>query len=129
MNMYFYMPWYINGNADRRGTFIGKSDYVIKSNKILTCLVIGGVVEFCGSLLVLYSFSQALEANMNQGVSNSLMSVSGVIIVVMSYILYKEHLDIAQIFGILLILASILLISLTKYEEELPAGLSLFRVL
>jgi drug/metabolite transporter (DMT)-like permease len=114
----FVMPWYINEVEEERGKSIGKMDKVQFNGKVLMCLICGGVFEFCGSVMVLLSFSYATEAQMNQGVCNSLITVSGVIIVVMSYILYKEFINVPQGVGILFILVSVVLISLTKVEAE-----------
>lgn len=117
----FVMPWFVNDDESQRGKSIGRLDRVTFNGKVLACLIVGGLFEFCGSVCVLFSFQEALLANMNQGVSNSMITVSGVIIVVMSYILYKEHINFPQGVGIVFILVSIVLISLTKAETGLDS--------
>lgn len=51
-----------------------------------------------------------------------MITVSGVIIVIMSYILYRERISISQAIGILMILGSIVLISLSKNEVVAAAS-------
>ena len=123
------MPWYINEIEERRGQSIGKMDKIFFEKKVLFCLIGGGMFEFIGSVMVLLSFQKALEVGMNQGISNSMITVSGVIIVVMSYILYRERISISQAVGILMILLAIVLISLSKNDQPpTPAGLSLAEI-
>jgi drug/metabolite transporter (DMT)-like permease len=51
---------------------------------------------------------------MNQGVCNSILTASSPIIVVMSYILYREKINVPQGLGIIMIVVSIIIISLSK---------------
>lgn len=89
----FVMPWYVNEDTEQRGKSIGKMDKVNFNGKVLGSLVIGGMFEFCGSVLILLAFSNALVAEMNQGAINAMVALAGVIIVVMSFILYKESVN------------------------------------
>lgn len=61
----FVMPWYVNEDVEQRGKSIGKMDKVNFNKRVLSCLVVGGMFEFCGSVLILLAFSNALVAEMN----------------------------------------------------------------
>lgn len=52
----FVMPWYVNEDESQRGKSIGRLDKVHYNGKVLACLIIGGLFEFCGSVFILVSF-------------------------------------------------------------------------
>lgn len=71
----------------------------------------GGLFELVGSFMVLASFQKAIKAEMNPGISNSVVAIHGVFILVLNRLIYKDPIRSAQWLAILIILASILLLS------------------
>jgi len=81
------------------------------NKEIAFTLLVGGVAEFLLSLCVILSFSAALDGNLNQGITGSLMTLSSVIVSGVSYCVFKEKINLPQGFGILIILVAVVLLS------------------
>jgi|JI9StandDraft_2_1071091.scaffolds.fasta_scaffold137260_1 drug/metabolite transporter (DMT)-like permease len=89
-------------------------DRVFFNPRIFFLLLLGGILEFCGSILIMLAFSEALIAEVNQGAIGAIMPASAVILLIMSFILYKENITFPQAIGIAMVLTSIVMISLSK---------------
>ena len=73
-------------------------------------LILGGISEFMISLFVVLAFSAALEANINQGIGTSLITLNAVIVATGSYCFFKEAITWMKAFGIVVILAALIFI-------------------
>jgi len=69
---------------------------------------------FIGLALVTYAFKFALIAQMNQGAIPSLFSICSIYISILFYFCFKEVISCSKIFGILLMLPCVLLLSFDK---------------
>lgn len=124
-NEVFYAPWY----TAQLGTFKSlrillngtqaQNEIFVFNTKIFMCMLLGGICEFLGSILVLYSYRSALTANINQGICSAFLSSQCITVTFASYYLYKERVYCIQLVGILLIVISLFLIVLNQ-PEELP---------
>jgi drug/metabolite transporter (DMT)-like permease len=74
-------------------------------------MLVGGLFELVGSFMVLASFHKAILAEMNPGISNSIVAIHGVFILVLNWLIYKDPIRNAQWLAILIIVTSILLLS------------------
>jgi len=92
------------------GTQAQNEEFVFNP-KIFRTLLLGGVCEFFGGTLMLFSFRSALLANINQGICcSAMLSMTCVTVTTGSYFLYKERVHRTQLIGIILILIAISLI-------------------
>ena len=87
-----------------------ENEVFIFNAKIFNLLLLGGVCEFLGSTLMLFSYRSALAANINQGICSSMLSITSITVTIASYYIYRERVYCIQLFGILLIVISICLI-------------------
>lgn len=62
---------------------------------ILGILMLRGVFEFSGSLLFLYCLKIALENSVNQGICSAMVTLAGIMITIMSWLIYDERLNLA----------------------------------
>lgn len=67
-----------------------------------------GVFEFAGSTLLLVTLKIALDNNMNQGISTSMMALAGLIITLLGRCIYNEKLSCPQFFGMATILTAVI---------------------
>jgi len=86
-------------------------------------IVLGGVSEFCVSLLVILSYFSAIKSNTNQGIGSAMISLNSVLVAILSWIFYGESLSCVQIFGIFVVVIGIILLGLfssTKEDDDGP---------
>ncbi len=69
--------------------------------------MIRGALEFSGSSFLLLALKIALDNNMNQGLSTSMMTLAGLMITLMSWCIYGEKLNWPQFMGMGAILTAI----------------------
>ena len=67
-----------------------------------------------GLILVTYAFKFALLAEMNQGCIPSLFALAGIYISVLFYFAFNEVISLSKIFGILLMIPCVTLLSLAS---------------
>lgn len=72
-------------------------------------LMLRGVFEFAGSTLLLVTLKIALDNDMNQGISTSMMALAGLIITLMGRCIYDEKLSWPQYVGMATILTAVVL--------------------
>jgi hypothetical protein len=53
--------------------------------------LLGGICEFCGSILVLKAYQETLYVNLNQGICQATLTFSGVFVTLVSYCIYRER--------------------------------------
>ena len=87
-----------------------ENDVLVFDVKIFRILLFGGICEFLGSTLVLFSYRSALSANINQGICSAILTVNGILVTIASYLIYRERMYCVQFLGICTILASFCLI-------------------
>jgi len=68
--------------------------------------------EFLISLFVILMFGAALDANINQGIGTSLITLNAVIVSGMSYCIFREKITVLNGIGIVVILVALAIISL-----------------
>ena len=68
-----------------------------------------GVLEFSGSTLLLVTLKIALDNDMNQGISTSMMALAGLMITILGRIVYDEKLSCPQFVGMAIILSAVIL--------------------
>lgn len=76
--------------------------------RILFVLMLRGVFEFVGSTLLLVTLKIALDNNMNQGISTSMMALAGLMITLLGRCIYNEKLSCPQFFGMATILTAVI---------------------
>jgi hypothetical protein len=69
-----------------------QNDVLVFDQHLFAIFFAGGICEFIGSLLVLFSYRSALLANINQGICSSILCCSSIIATVASYVIYRERL-------------------------------------
>mmetsp|Transcript_11756 Transcript_11756/g.8193 ORF Transcript_11756/g.8193 Transcript_11756/m.8193 type:complete len:211 (+) Transcript_11756:165-797(+) len=98
-NEVFHMPWYqerLGSFKHARSLFSGsnidhdKHQQLVFNSHLFKILLIGGICEFIGSTLVIFSYKAALKANINQGICAALVTVNGMLVTVLSFIFYRE---------------------------------------
>ena len=82
------------------------SVYEFKPNLLLV-LMLRGVFEFGGSLLYLYSLKIALDSGVNQGICSAMITMAGLMITIMSWVVYDERLNFPQLVGMASVLSAI----------------------
>ena len=85
--------------------------YRLRMN-LVVCFLVRGLLEFSGSSLLLLTLKIALDNNMNQGISTSMMTMAGLMITLMSWCFFGEKLNWVHTLGILLILSSVIMMDL-----------------
>ena len=80
------------------------------------------MIEFVGSIGVLLSLNAAQTANINQGIVASITILNLVVVTILCYFIFKEKVSPVQIFGIVVVIASIITLSCTGPEP--PADIS-----
>ena len=80
-------------------------EYQFKA-RVLGVLALRGVFEFCGGISYIICLKMAMEYGVNQGVSSCMLSMAGLIITVMSSLIYNERLNVPQIIGITAMLSA-----------------------
>lgn len=83
-------------------------------------IVIGGLAEFCVSIAVILSFNAALADNINQGIGSSVMTLSAPIVSVLSYCLLGELASRTQVFGIVIVVIGVAVVSTCGPKIETP---------
>lgn len=71
----------------------------------------GGIAEFIASISVIMTFNAAQKANINQGIGTNIMICNAVIVSILSFCFLGEVVSKAQVFGILVIIAAVALVS------------------
>ena len=71
-----------------------------------------------GLILVTYAFKFALLAHMNQGCIPSLFAVTGIYISIVFYLKFKEIISASKIFGMLLMIACVIILSLDHKKVD-----------
>ena len=69
--------------------------------------MIRGVFESTGSLLYLYALKLALDNDVNQGIVSAMITMAGLMITIMSWIVYNEKLNCPQFVGMACVLSAI----------------------
>ena len=82
--------------------------------RIVSILMLRGMLEFSGSLLLLLSFKLALEHSVNQGICSAMVTIAGLMIAVLSFCIYGERLNLVQGLGMATILIAICLMGFTQ---------------
>ena len=77
-------------------------------------MVIGGVLEFIGCQILVVSYNFGSQAQMNDGITSSLILFSSVFILLLSYLFYRDTINILQSAGLAIILLGVLIISIFK---------------
>ena len=75
-----------------------------------------------GLILVTYAFKFALLAEMNQGCIPSLFALAGIYISILFYLAFNEVISLSKIFGILLMIPCVTLLSLATKTETISYG-------
>jgi len=93
----FYAPWY----TAQLGTFKSmrilltgtqaQNEVFVFNSKIFKILLFGGICEFSGSTLMLFSYRAALASNINQGICSSMLSMTSITVTIASYAVYRER--------------------------------------
>lgn len=115
-NEVFYAPWY----TAQLGTFKSlrillngtqaDNEVFVFNTKIFAIFVFGGATEFLAGIFVLFSYRNALAANINQGICSAFLSTTCISVTIGSYMIYRERVYCIQFIGILLILLSLFII-------------------
>ena len=77
-----------------------------------------GLFEFVGSTLYLWALNIALHNQVNQGICSAMITMAGLMITILSWIVYKEKLNLPQGFGITMILAAVLMMGFYQEQPE-----------
>ena len=91
--MFFYRRWKEGSGFHYPWMRPPVHDLQIKytfSFRQLLAIIGGGVSEFVVSIAVIMSFSAAQKANINQGISSSVMVLNSVIVTILSYCIWRE---------------------------------------
>ena len=85
--------------------------------KALLVLVLGGVLEFIGCQILVVSYNFGSQAHINDGITSSLILFSSVFILLLSYLIYRDTINVLQSAGLAVILLGVLIISVFKGPE------------
>lgn len=77
-----------------------------------------GVFEFIGNTLLLLALKIALENQINQGISTSMMTLAGMMLTLMSWCFYDEKLNRVQLIGISILLLAVAMMGVFQVNEE-----------
>lgn len=88
------------------------------SKKHLTLLIMGGVTEFLGNILLTLSFKGAIEGHFNTGICNSLLVSNTIMVLLLSYFFFREKVLRSQIMGCFVLLFSIVIVSLFRIDGQ-----------
>ena len=100
------MPWY-QPNSE------GVHEFKVN---IFLIIMLRGAFEFCGSTLFIYTLKIALENNVNQGIGSAMLMLAGLMLTIMSWIVYSDKLSCPQIVGMTLVLGAIAMIGIFSGE-------------
>ena len=75
-------------------------------------------MSLSGLILIAYAFKFALLAKINQGCIPSLFSTTAIYIAVLFYCKFGEKISISKIFGIILMIPCIILLSIDNKEDK-----------
>lgn len=102
---------------DNRALELAKATSYRFSFKALVILILGGVFEFVGCQILVVSYNFGSRAHLNDGITSSLILFSSVFILVLSYAIYRETINMLQSTGLFVILSGVFVISLFKAPE------------
>lgn len=74
-------------------------------------LLVGGALQFVGSLLFIASFTEASKVKLNQGICASAICISVLLIAVVSYYIFGERISYVQAAGMVLLLIGIMFLA------------------
>ena len=84
--------------------------------------MVRGILEFAGSTLLLVTLKIALENDMNQGISTAMMSLAGVMIALLYWLIYNEKLSLTQFIGMGIILLAVIMMGIFQEENKGEEG-------
>ena len=84
--------------------------------------MVRGILEFAGSTLLLVTLKIALENDMNQGISTAMMSLAGVMIALLYWLIYNEKLSWTQFIGMWIILLAVVMMGIFQEENKEEKG-------
>ena len=90
----------------------------VYSKKQLIAIIVGGTSEFIVSICVIMGFNAAMKANINQGISSSIMIFNAVLVTIGSKYFFTERVSCVQLIGILVVIAAVALVSIKKEDTE-----------
>eukprot|EP00347_Sterkiella_histriomuscorum_P006687 403351819 len=118
----FHFPWYKKVDIDyNQGSYQLRlhPEYYELSKYILICMFLGGSCEFFGSQSLIVSFKHAKLSGMNQGICGALTSSNTLYVLIFSVIIFKERITVIQIFGLILMVLGVVIVSLFKSKYQL----------
>lgn len=85
-------------------------------SKILIYLFLGGFLEFAGCQMMMVSFNLGQKAHLNDGITSALILFGGVFVLILSYFLYHERINLIQGIGMFIIITGVFVISICKAQ-------------
>ena len=85
-------------------------------------MICGGICEYSIGLNTLLAFNAAANANINAGVATVPLPLSGVVVIAVSYCLYRETVYLLHILGVVIIVAAIIIIVLSPAPDADSSG-------
>ena len=81
-------------------------------------IVTAGVIEFIGGIAVILMLSESQRGNINLGIGTSISTLYTVFASGLSYMFFRERVNIAQLIGIFVVIAACAVISLTGEDNS-----------
>ena len=91
-------------------------------------MISSAIGNFIGTYFVTLTFQTAIFAGVNQGVVSTLFVLSAVFCAILAYFLFNEKMDVSQYFGMVLLIACAVLLSISQEEGSVQSILEEDRI-